>query len=83
MSAGAASSGRGMSGAVVRLYDPARLQVRVDVPLVDAAKVGVGTAAQITTEALPNVVFRGSVTRVVHEDPQFWERLPPRRGAST
>lgn len=63
----AAGGGRGMSGAVARLYDPSKLQVRVDVPLADAAKVGVGTAAQISTEALPDVVFRGKVSRVVHE----------------
>lgn len=57
----------GMSGAVVRLYDPAKLQVRADVPLADVASVGVGTPAEITTEALPGQVFRGAVTRVLHE----------------
>jgi len=56
-----------MSGAVIRIYDPAKLQVRVDVPLADAAKVGIGTIAQITTEALPDRVFAGEVTRVMHE----------------
>jgi HlyD family secretion protein len=56
-----------MAGAVVRLYTPSKLQVRVDVPLGDAAKIGVGTLAQITTEALPDRTFTGSVTRVLHE----------------
>jgi RND family efflux transporter MFP subunit len=57
----------GMSGTVVRLYDPAKLQVRADVPLADVAKIGVGTPAEITTEALPDQVLHGAVTRVVHE----------------
>ncbi len=56
-----------MPGAVVRLYDPARLQVRVDVPIADAAKVGVGTPAAVVTEALPDTTFKGVVTRLVHE----------------
>lgn len=57
----------GMSGAVLRIYDPAKLQVRVDVPISDAAGVGLGTQAIVTTEALPGVEFRGVVSRVVHE----------------
>jgi HlyD family secretion protein len=56
-----------MAGAVVRLYDPTKLQVRVDVPISEAAKVGVGTEAQVVTEALPDTVFKGKVTRLVHE----------------
>ncbi len=55
------------SAQVVRLYDPAKLQVRVDVPLVDAAKVGVGQAAEVIVDVLPNQVFGGHVTRIVHE----------------
>lgn len=65
---GTESAGGGnMLGAVLRIYDPARLQVRVDVPLADAAKVGVGTRAIVSTEALPDQVFTGVVCRVVHE----------------
>ncbi len=56
-----------MAGAVVRLYDPAKLQVRADVPLADFAAIGVGTRAEITTETLPGKVFTGAVTRIVHE----------------
>ncbi|MBS0196556.1 MAG: efflux RND transporter periplasmic adaptor subunit [Planctomycetes bacterium] len=56
-----------MATSIAKLYDPARLQVRVDVPIADAAKVGPGTKAEITTEALPNTVFHGQVSRVVHE----------------
>lgn len=64
---GESSGAGGMSGTVMRLYDPARLQVRVDVPLADAAKIGIGTPAQVTTEALAGATFAGTVTRVVHE----------------
>jgi len=56
-----------MSSAVLRIYDPARLQARVDVPLADCAKVHVGTRAEIVTEALPDTVFLGVVSRIVHE----------------
>jgi multidrug efflux pump subunit AcrA (membrane-fusion protein) len=55
------------SAQIVRLYDPAKLQVRVDVPLVDAAKVGVGQQAEVIVDVLPDRVFAGRVTRVVHE----------------
>lgn len=52
---------------VLRLYDPAKLQVRVDIPLADAAKVGIGHEAEVTTEALPGITLRGRVSRLVHE----------------
>ena len=55
------------SAQVVRLYDPQRLQVRVDVPLVDAAKVGVGQRAEVIVDVLPDRVYPGHVTRIVHE----------------
>ncbi|MBI1292755.1 efflux RND transporter periplasmic adaptor subunit [bacterium] len=51
---------------VAQLYDPARLQVRVDVPLADAAKVGVGQQVEVVVEVLPSRVFRGRVTRVMN-----------------
>lgn len=56
-----------MTGAVIRIYNPKVLQVRVDVPLAEAAKVGIGTPCTITSEALPDTTFRGRVTRVMHE----------------
>jgi RND family efflux transporter MFP subunit len=52
---------------VARLYDPEHLQVRVDVALADAAKVHVGQAAEVVVSTLPDRVFRGTVSRVVHE----------------
>ena len=51
----------------MRLYDPKRLQVRVDVPLADAAKVRVGQQAKVVVGVLPDRTFDGEVTRVVHE----------------
>jgi multidrug efflux pump subunit AcrA (membrane-fusion protein) len=56
-----------LTGLVLRVYDPAKLQVRVDVPLADGASVGVGSVASVVTEALPDRTFRGVVTRAVHE----------------
>jgi HlyD family secretion protein len=55
------------SAHAVRLYDPRRLQVRVDVPLADAAKVGVGQRAKIVVGVLPDRTFDGEVTRIVNE----------------
>ncbi len=52
---------------VARLYDPARLQVRVDVPLADAGSVGVGQGAEVIASVLPERAFHGRATRVVHE----------------
>lgn len=66
-SKGESGSGGSMMGAVLRVYDPAKMQVRVDVPLADAAKVGVGTRATVSTEALSDQTFNGVVSRVVHE----------------
>lgn len=51
----------------VHLYDPESLQVRVDVPLADAAAVGVGQRARVIVDVLPDTEFEGVVTRVVHQ----------------
>jgi len=55
------------SAQAFRLYDPQKLQVRVDIPLADAAKVGVGQQARIVVDVLPDRTFDGTVTRMVHE----------------
>lgn len=55
------------SSQVVRLYNPKKLQVRVDVPLADAAKVGVGQEARVTVGVLPDRTFNGRITRIVNE----------------
>lgn len=64
---GSSGASESMGGAIARLYDPRNLQVRVDVPLADCAKIQIGSVAEIVTEAMPDKVFRGAVTRVVHE----------------
>ncbi len=55
------------AGYVAALYDPAKLQVRADVPMGDAAKIGVGQQAQVIVDVLPDRVFTGKVTRLVHQ----------------
>lgn len=50
---------------VATLYDPARLQVRVDVPLADAARIAPGQKARVSIEPLAGRAFVGVVTRVV------------------
>ena len=52
------------SSTIAILYSPENLQVRVDVPLADAAGLGVGQRARIRCNLLPDVVFEGEVTRV-------------------
>ncbi|MEE2681074.1 MAG: efflux RND transporter periplasmic adaptor subunit [Planctomycetota bacterium] len=60
--------GNGTHGAhLLHLYDPDNLQVRADVPLGVAARVGVGQAAEIVVDLLPDQVFRGEVTRFLHK----------------
>ncbi len=52
------------SSTIAILYDPAHLQVRVDVPLADAAGLGVGQRARIRCNLLPDRIFEGEVTRI-------------------
>jgi len=52
---------------IVLLYNPAKLQARVDVPLADAAHLRVGQRCEITVEVLPNRTFTGTLTRITHE----------------
>ena len=58
------------SSHIVHLYDPTQLQVRADVPLADAARVGVGHPAKIVVDVLPNKTFEGIVLRFVHKADQ-------------
>lgn len=55
------------SAHIVHLYDPQRIQVRVDVPLADASHVFAGQACEVIVEVLPDRVFQGEVLRVTHE----------------
>lgn len=54
-------------GVVARLYDPASLQVRVEVPLADAAKLRDDMPAELETEGAPNHIYHGRVVRIVNE----------------
>ncbi|MDX1972487.1 MAG: efflux RND transporter periplasmic adaptor subunit [Candidatus Sumerlaeia bacterium] len=49
---------------VAHLYDPTKLQVRVDVPLADVGKLAEGQVAEVTVEVLPGRTFEGRVTRI-------------------
>ena len=53
------------STTVATMYDPASLQVRVDVALDDSAGLFVGQSAKITCNALPKESFNGTVTRIL------------------
>jgi multidrug efflux pump subunit AcrA (membrane-fusion protein) len=55
------------SSTIAILYDPAHLQVRVDVPLADAAGLSVGQKAKVRCNLLPDQVFEGEVTRITGE----------------
>jgi multidrug resistance efflux pump len=54
------------SASIVSIYDPAKLQVRVDVPLPDAGRLAIGQRAAIVAESLPHTTFVGHVTRILH-----------------
>jgi HlyD family secretion protein len=53
------------SAVIASIYDPAHLQVRVDVPLAEAGKLIVDQPAHIFTAMLPGQNFTGRVTRIV------------------
>lgn len=55
------------SAILARLYDPTRMQVRVDVPLADAANVFEGQSCEVVVEVLPDETFVGTVLRITHE----------------
>lgn len=52
------------SSTIAILYNPQHLQVRVDVPLADAAGLSVGQPTKIRCSLLPDEVFEGVVTRI-------------------
>ncbi len=55
------------SSTIAILYQPSKLQVRVDVPLADAAGLQIGQKARIRCSLLPDKVFNGTVTRITGE----------------
>jgi len=54
-----------LSPTIAILYQPDRLQARIDVPLAEAAQLAVGQPVRIRTNFLPDATFRGEVTRIV------------------
>ncbi len=52
---------------LVHIYDPDRIQVRVDVPLADAAHISVGQVCEVVVEVMPDRVFQGVVLRATHQ----------------
>ena len=55
------------TGALCLMYDPARLQVRVDLPYSDVPGIHAGTEVEVETKAVPGRVFRGVVSRLLRE----------------
>ena len=55
------------SALIVELYEPGKLQARIDVPLTEAASLEVGQPVTLTTDLLPDARFAGEVTRIVGE----------------
>ncbi|CAN5342785.1 HlyD family efflux transporter periplasmic adaptor subunit [soil metagenome] len=53
------------SATIAILYQPDRLQTRIDVPLEEAAQLAVGQPVRIRSNFLPDRTFRGTVTRIV------------------
>ncbi len=52
---------------VVSLYEEDKLQARIDVPLADASKLVVGQEVEITCSMLPDIKFKGKLSRIVGE----------------
>lgn len=55
------------SAVIVELYDPKKLQARIDVPLTEAASMQVGQIVELTSDLLPDMAFQGKVTRITGE----------------
>jgi RND family efflux transporter MFP subunit len=54
------------SAQIIHVYDPEKLQVRVDVPLAEASYIAVGQRCEVFCEVLPDRAFEGVVTRVTN-----------------
>ena len=55
------------SAVIVELYDPNKLQARIDVPLNEAAVLHVGQHVEMVSDILVDQVFKGTVTRITGE----------------
>lgn len=56
-----------MTGGLVSLYDPAELQVRVDVLFAQVSGIRIGGKINFTVDAIPGHRFTGTIDRLVHE----------------
>ena len=56
-----------MTGTLCSIYDPAKLQVRVDVPYAELPGIVEGTEVELEAKAVPGRRFRGVVDRLVRE----------------
>ena len=52
------------SSTIATLYQPERLQARIDVPLEAAARLSIGQAVRLRSSLLPDRQFEGSVTQI-------------------
>lgn len=64
---GATSGLDAASGGLALLYDPAKLQVRVEVPVADLPALGVGTEASVEVDAVRGRMLKAAVLRLVGE----------------
>lgn len=55
------------SALIVELYQPTKMQARIDVPLNEAAGLAVGQEVELTTDLLNDVTLNGIVTRITGE----------------
>ena len=56
-----------LTGALVTLYDPKRLQARIDVPLAEVSGIAPGAVATLEVDSAPGQRYTATVTRLVHE----------------
>lgn len=55
------------SALIVELYQPKKMQARIDVPLNEAAGLAPGQEVELTTDLLNDVIMKGTVTRITGE----------------
>lgn len=55
------------SAVIVEMYDPERLQARIDVPLTEASRLSPQQPVELISDLLPDTVFTGLVTSITGE----------------
>jgi multidrug efflux pump subunit AcrA (membrane-fusion protein) len=64
---GASGTLNRMTGTICQLYDPARLQARIDVPLASLRGLAPGTPVEVTVEGVTHGALAGVIDRVLRE----------------